>query len=185
VIAIGSRTATLVHGVTLPARLRTLAPLPPAALARYPWIDRGAYAWADLADPADLAALATLVAHVDPADPRREIACARVIVLEPGDYILAHHDPMPALAPALGDSDDDAPLELVIDVSPAPTPGAELYYRRRGAAFLAVPAVPGTLAIVERGPAVTANHAYVSKRHAGARVVRVVVRAVTSARRTC
>ena len=178
-IAIGSRTATLVHGVTLPARLRTLA-LP---RARYPWIDRGAYAWADVADPADLAALATLVAHVDPADPRREIACARVIVLEPGDYILAHHDPMPALAPALGD--DDAPLELVLDASPAPTPGAELYYRRRGAAFLAVPAVPGTLAIVERGPAVTANHAYVSKRHAGARVVRVVARAVTSARRTC
>ena len=47
-IAIGSRTATLVHGVTLPL------PLPLPALARYPWIDRGSYAWADIADLAAL-----------------------------------------------------------------------------------------------------------------------------------
>jgi hypothetical protein len=102
---------------------------------------------------------------------RRELACARVVVLGPGDYILAHHDPMPAV--------DGDPLELVLDLSPAPTPGAELYYRRRGSAFLAVPSAPGTLSVVERGPTVTANHAYVSRRHPDARVVRLLARTKT------
>ncbi len=156
-IPIGSRTATVASGVSL--RLA----LPP--LERYPWIDRGAYAWGEVTD---LSVLAPLVARIDPADPRRELACARVLVLAAGDYILAHHDPMPDAG--------DSPLELVLDLSEAPTPGADLYYRRRGAAFLAVPASPGTLAIVERGPTVTAHHAYVSRRYPAARVVRLVAR---------
>lgn len=159
-IPVGSRTAVLVSGVELRVAL------PP--LERYPWIDRGAYSWGDVTD---LAALAPLVAHVDPVDPRRELACARVLVLEAGDYILAHHDPMPPLPEAA-----DAPLELVLDLSGAPTPGADLYYRRRGGAFFMVPSQPGALAIVERGPTVTAHHAYVSKRYPGARVVRLVAR---------
>jgi len=139
-------------GVTLPLAL------PP--LERYPWIDRGAYAWGYIAD---LAALAPLARYVD-----APFACARVLVLGPGDYILAHHDPMPEV--------DVVPQELVLDLSPAPVPGAELYYRRRGAAFLAVPVVPGTLAVVERGPTITANHTYVSRRYPDARVVRLVAR---------
>jgi hypothetical protein len=167
VIAIGSRTATLVDGVALPGFA-----VPP--LVRFPAIDDGAYSWGDVAD---LAVLAPLVAHVDRDDPRRRVVRARVVALEPGDYILAHHDP---LADA-SDADDDLPLELVLDLSPAASPGAELYYRRRGAAFFAVPATPGTLAIVERGPAITANHSYLSKRHRGARVVRLIAR-LTSAR---
>jgi len=132
--------------------------LPP--LERFPWIDRGAYAWGDVTD---LAALAPLARYVD-----AEFACARVLVLGPGDYILAHHDPMPA--------GGGVPQELVLDLSPQPVLGAELYYRRRGAAVLAVPATPGTLAVVERGPTVTANHTYVSRRYPDARVVRLVAR---------
>lgn len=163
-IPIGSRTATLVAGVSLPLAM------PP--LERYPWIDRGAYSFGDVID---LAALAPLVAHIDPGDPRRELVCARVLVLEAGDYILAHHDPLPAIA-----GEGDAPLELVLDLSAEPTPGADLYYRRRGSAFFAVPAVPRTLAIVERGPTVTANHGYVSRRYPGARVVRLMARTRTS-----
>jgi hypothetical protein len=133
-------------------------------LQRFPWIDRGAYGWADI----DIGVAAPLLAHIDPEDPRRVLACARIVVLGPGDYILAHHDPMPDAG--------ESPLELVLDLSAAPTPGADLYYRRRGAAFLAVPATPGTLAIVERGPTVTANHTYVNKRYPAARVVRLIAR---------
>jgi len=156
-IPIGSRTATLIEGVSLPIEL--------PALQRYPHIDRGAYSWTDVTD---LARLAPLVAHIDPADPRRELVCARLVVLGPGDYILAHHDPMPEAG--------ELPLELVLDLSSAPTPGADLYYRRRGAAYFSVPAIPNTLAIVERGPTVTANHTYVSKRYPSARVVRLIAR---------
>ena len=142
----------IISGVTL------AIDLPP--LERYPWIDRGAYAWGDVTN---LAALAPLAGYVD-----SPFACARVLVLGPGDYILAHHDPMPAI--------DGLAQELVLDLSPAPVPGAELYYRRRGAAVLAVPVVPGTLAVVERGPTITANHTYVSRRYPDARVVRLVAR---------
>lgn len=161
-IPIGSRTATLIEGVSLE--------LERPALQRYPRIDRGAYSWGEVTD---LARLAPLLAHIDPDDPRRQLACARVVVLGPGDYILAHHDPMPEAG--------ESPLELVLDLSPAPTRGAELYYRRRGAAFLAVPATPGTLAIVERGPTVTANHTYVSKRYPDARVIRLMARSIAIA----
>ena len=158
-IPIGSRTATLIEGVALRVEL--------PQLQRFGWIDRGSYEWGDVTD---LAPLAPLVARIDPADPRRELAGARVVVLGPGDYILAHHDPMPEAG--------ESPLELVLDLSPAPVAGAELYFRRRGAAFLAVPATPGTLAIVERGPTVTANHTYVSKRYPQARVVRLIARTI-------
>ena len=57
----------------------------------------------------------------------------------------------------------------------AAVPGAEVHYRRRGQVFFRAPCAPGSLAIVERGPTVSCNHTYVSKRHADASVVRLVL----------
>jgi hypothetical protein len=46
--------------------------------------------------------------------------------------------------------------------------------RRRKQRFFRFECVPGALAIVERGPAVTCHHTYVSKRYPDARVIRLV-----------
>jgi hypothetical protein len=54
-------------------------------------------------------------------------------------------------------------------------PGADVDYRRRGQAFFRAPSAPGSLSVVERGPTVTCNHTYVSKLHAAADVVRLIV----------
>jgi hypothetical protein len=85
--------------------------------------------------------------------------------LVPGDYILAHHDRI----------HDDNPVEVTLDLSPAPVAGAEVHYRRRGQVFLRVPCAPGSLAIVERGVTITCNHTYVSKLMPDAIVIRLVV----------
>jgi hypothetical protein len=55
-----------------------------------------------------------------------------------------------------------------------------VHYRRRGAVFFRVPCVPRSLAIVERGPAVTRNHTYVSKLSNGV-VIRLVMLAANFA----
>lgn len=119
---------------------------------RYTLLDRGSYEYADI--PVERC---HMFAH------HGRITSARAYRLVPGDYILAHHDVL----------HDDLPLELVLDLSPRPMP-AEVHYRRRGAVFFRVPCVPRSLAIVERGPAVTRNHTYVSKRVAG-EVIRLVM----------
>jgi hypothetical protein len=67
------------------------------------------------------------------------------------------------------------PIEVTIDLSPHLVDGAEIHYRRRGQVFFRVPSLPGSAAIVERGPTVTCNHTYVSKRHLDASVVRLVL----------
>ena len=123
---------------------------------RYTLLDRGSYEYVDV-DPARCAMFARF----------GTIVSARAFRLVPGDYIFAHHDA----------HHDDLPLELVFDLSPRPMP-AEIHYRRRGAVFFRVPCVPRSLAIVERGPAVTRNHTYVSKRVSG-EVIRLVMIATT------
>ena len=80
-----------------------------------------------------------------------------------GDYLLTHHDRL----------HEDNPVEVTIDLSPSPG-DAEFHYRRRGQVFLRIPSVPGTASVVERGPAITRNHTYVSKRDPHARVIRIV-----------
>ncbi len=119
---------------------------------RYALLDRGSYEAVDV-DPAQCAMFARY----------GRITSARAYRLVPGDYILAHHDEL----------HDDLPLELVLDLSPAPM-SAEIHYRRRGAVFFRMPCMPRSLAIVERGPAVTRNHTYVSKRTTG-EVIRLVM----------
>lgn len=130
------------------------------AFVRYGLLDRGSYELADgVAVPADV------VAHAAAATGRTlRVIASRLLRLTAGDYILAHHDPLR----------DDNPVEVVLDVSPAAVPGAEVCYRRRGQPFFHVPCAPGSLAIVERGPTVTSNHAYVSRQRPDAVIVRLI-----------
>lgn len=88
---------------------------------------------------------------------------ARLLRFSAGDYTLAHHGYVAEPA-----------IELVLDVSPTAVIGAAVHYRRRGNVVFAVPSAPGVLALVDRGPLITANHTYVSKRFPDAEVVRLV-----------
>lgn len=130
---------------------------------RYALVDRGSYDW--LADPDVPELLAQLAREAERATGRTlAVSESRVLRLGPGDYLLAHHDRI----------HDDNPVEVTLDLSPAPVAGAEIHYRRRGQVYFRFECTPGALAIVERGVTVTCNHTYVSKLHAGASVVRLV-----------
>jgi hypothetical protein len=130
---------------------------------RYAQIDRGHYEFVDA--PEEPALCARLLALAGRLVGRTLTGTrARAIRFGPGDYLLAHADP----------PHEDRPFELVLDLSPSPVP-AELHYRRRGQVYFRFACVPGSLAIVERGPTVTSNHTYVSKRFATASVVRLVL----------
>jgi hypothetical protein len=161
-----SRIATLVPeavGPMLAAEVR--ARLDRAGYTRYALLDRGSYEVAIGPDePIVIAALAGLAGRVT----GRSLALvdARALRLGPGDYLLAHHDR----------SHNDPLVELMLDLSPASVPGADVHYRRYGKVVFQVPSRPGALSIVERGPETACYHGYVSKRHLGARVVRLVVR---------
>jgi len=161
----GSRTATVRPGVLEPAQLADVrARLTRCGLARYALLDRGSYeTGAAPEEPALFARLATLASDV--TGRPLAVAEARVLRLGPGDYILAHHDRV----------HDDLPVEVMLDLSPARVPGADVHYRRRGQVFFQVESAPGAAAIVERGPTVTCNHRYVSKLHPTASVVRLVL----------
>ena len=160
-----SRIAVVVPeavGPTLAAELR--ARLERTGYARYALLDRGSYdVLASPDEPALLAALARIATQV--TSRALVVAEARVVRLRAGDYLLAHHDRL----------HDDHPVELILDLSPASVPGAEVHYRQRGQVFFRFASRPGAVSVVERGPAVTCHHTYVSQRHAGASVVRLVV----------
>jgi len=164
----GSRTAVIVPDAIGAAEADALrARL--TGFERYRLLDRGSYEYLDDVDePALFARLAALASRL--CGRPLAITGARALRLVPGDYILAHHDRL----------HDDLPVELVLDLSPAPVP-ADLHYRRRGHVFFRVPCEPRTLAVVERGPTVTRNHVYVSKRCADAHVVRLVMLATCGA----
>jgi hypothetical protein len=120
-----------------------------AGWRRYALLDRGSYDVIE--NPGVLAR--EIVELAERATSRSGLAIreSRVLRLVAGDYL----------------------LEVMIDLSPAPV-DAEVHYRRRGQTFLRVPSVPGTASVVERGPAITCNHTYVSKRDPDACVIRVV-----------
>jgi hypothetical protein len=161
----GDRIATVVPevvGSALAGELR--ARFEHAGYARYALLDRGSYH--ELRAPDEPALVTTLAGLASEATGRAlVVAEARVLRLGPGDYLLAHHDRLHA----------DHPVELVLDLSPAAVAGAEVHYRRRGQVYFRFASTPGALAIIERGPTVSCNHTYVSKRHAGASIVRLVL----------
>jgi hypothetical protein len=130
---------------------------------RYALYDRGSY---DVLENPDEPELVTLMLRAAERTTGRTLAVAesRVLRLVPGDYVLAHHDRMHT----------DNPVEVTLDLSPHSV-DADVHYRRRGQVFFRVPCAPGTLAIVERGVAITRNHTYVSKLVRDAVVVRLIV----------
>jgi hypothetical protein len=161
-----SRIAVVVPeavGPTLAAELRARLDL--SGYTRYALLDRGSYdVLASPDEPAVFAALTGIARQV--TGRSLGLAEARVLRLRAGDYLLAHHDRL----------HDDPLVELMLDLSPAGVPGAEVHYRQRGKVFFRFASHPGAVSIVERGPAMACNHTYVSKRLAGASVVRLVAR---------
>ena len=130
---------------------------------RYGLIDRGSYEVAHAIDEPELADVAVRAAS---RAMNRELRFgeARALRLSPGDYLLAHHDRVY----------EGFPVEVMFDLSELEVPGAAVHYRRRGNVFFVFPSQPGAVSIVERGPTVTCNHTYVSKRQS-ATVTRVVM----------
>lgn len=131
---------------------------------RYTRIDRASYDTLALADQPELVEAVTGIASEVTGRPLRFLE-GRVLRLGPGDYVLVRHDRV----------HDGRPVELVLDLSATSTPGAAVHWRHRGQVYFAMPSSPGDLAIVERGPTVTSNHTYVSRRYPDASVVRLVV----------
>jgi hypothetical protein len=161
----GGRTAVVIDDAVDPSTAGQVRErLARAGHARYALLDRGSYDV--LAAPQEPALFGTMIAIAERTLARSlALVEARALRLGPGDYLLAHHDRM----------HEGHPVELVLDLSPAGVPGAEVHYRRRGQVYFRVPCAPGSLAIVERGPTVSCNHTYVSKRHAGASVIRLLM----------
>src|SRR5262249_47981050 len=126
----GSRSArrapALARRMVLPVMLpATIVPCAhavpvPARFERFREIDRASYELASIEPPPALVALAASV-----TDRALQPVAARMIRLVPGDYLLAHHD----------HTHDDRRVELMLDLSPAIVPGAEVRYRRNGAVF--------------------------------------------------
>ena len=138
-----------------------------AGYTRYALLDRASYE--DVKTPGEAELLEILRALASEITGRAlVVAEARALRLSPGDYVLVRHDRV----------HDNRPVELVLDLSAAPVPGAAVHYRHRGQVFFAVPSQPGALALVERGPTVMCNHTYVSKLLAGAVVARLVVQLI-------
>jgi hypothetical protein len=159
----GSRLAKLIPDA-IPAALAAefRAQLDAIGYERYRMLDRGSYEIASSPPPELLAGLVEIARRA--TGQRQQVVEARALRLSAGDYLLAHHDRV----------HDGHPIELVLELSARPNPGAEVHYRRRGQVFFRVPSAPCSLALIERGPTVTCNHTYVSKRDPGACVVRVV-----------
>lgn len=157
--------AVIVPSAVSPALARDVRErLARAGYTRFGLLDRGSYDVVEHPDePELLEVLAGVAAEVTgrPLVP----AGARALRLLPGDYLLVRHDRV----------QEDRPIELVLDLSPAVVPGAEVHYRHRGQVFFTAPSSPGALAIVERGPTVMCNHTYVSKRYEGVSVVRLTM----------
>lgn len=131
---------------------------------RYALLDRGSYDEVQSpAEPGLLRALTGVAAEI--TGRPLVMAEARVLRLLRGDYLLTRHDHV----------HEGRPVELVLDLSAASVPAAEVQYRHRGQVFFTFPSTPGALALVERGPTVMCNHTYVSKRHSGAAVVRLMM----------
>lgn len=162
-----ARMATVVPDVVgAAAAAEVRGRLAGAGWVRFGLVDRGSY---DRVEPvAELALCERLVAMAAALTEQslrlREVWALR---LGAGDYLLAHHDRVP----------EDRVVEVTLDLSAAAVAGAEVHYRRRGQVYVRVPCVPGSLAVVERDAEVTCHHTYVSKRHTGAEVVRLVLRA--------
>lgn len=162
---VGARTALLLADAVTPAVAATARQaFADAGWQRYRFIDRGSYEFVDAPPVAGL--LTAMVALASQQTGRAlQLQAARALRLVAGDYTLAHHDTF----------HEAMPIELTLDLSTQPVADAGVHYRRRGHVFFVMPSQPGAVALVERGPAVTCSHAYVSKRWLAADVQRLVL----------
>jgi len=149
------------------AVLALRAELAHAARARETRIDRASHELVALASPELEAAIEARAVEV--TGRRVRVASCRVLRFGPGDYALTRADHVAEVAEG-----EPPPVEVIVDLSASPVPGAEVHYRHRGRVFFVVPTAPGGISLVERGPTVLANHTYVSRLHEAAEVVRVV-----------
>ncbi|MEJ7603316.1 MAG: hypothetical protein WKG01_35845 [Kofleriaceae bacterium] len=159
-------TATVVPDVIDGARANELRDaLERVGYTRYALLDRGSYdVLANPSLPELATVLGALVSHACEVTGRRlAIDDTRALRLGAGDYVLANHDRL----------HEDNPVELVLDLSRAVV-ASEVCYQRRGQVYFRFPSQPGALAIVERGPTVTSNHSYLTKRDPAASVIRIV-----------
>lgn len=148
----------IVDGALAAEIRRRLAP----AWTRWSLLDRGSYEYVDAPDEPEL--LASIVALARETTGRDVVLeHTRAVRMMPGDYVFVRHDRVY----------DDRPVEVVVDLSPAPVEGAEVHYRHRGQVFFVFPSRPGAAAVIERGPTVMRNSTYVSKRFADAEVIRL------------
>ncbi len=132
---------------------------------RYALLDHGSYEIAAPSNPILDRGIARMIALASELTARPlEAYETRALRLTAGDYLLARHDRV----------FEGRPLELVLDLSPVPVQ-AEIQYRRLGQVFFRMPCSPRSLAIVERTPAITCNHSYVSKLRLGVEVIRLAV----------
>lgn len=171
-----------VIGTALAAEVR--GRLEQEGYTRYGLVDRGSY---DFIDGPSLSDLHEVLAGIASEVTGRRLtpSSARALRLGAGDYLLVRHDRVHEgqERPERPET-ESRPIELVLDLSAAPTPGAEVHWRHRGQVYFMMPSSPGALAIVERGPTVMCNHTYVSKIHSGAcaqSVIRLVLLASASA----
>jgi len=162
-----ARMATVVPGVIgAAAAAEVRSRLARAGWAGFGLVDRGSYERVDVVtEPALCERLVVMAAEL--TELPLQLREGWALRLGAGDYLLAHHDRVP----------EDRVVELTLDLSAAAVAGSEVHYRRRGQVYFRMPCAPGSLAVVERDPAVTCHHTYVSKRHAGAEVVRLILRA--------
>lgn len=131
---------------------------------RWSLLDRGSF---DFIDAPALPVAVGAITRIACEASGRELTVrdVRAVRLRPGDYVFVRHDRVY----------DDRPVEVVVDLSAAPVPGAEVHYRHRGQVFFVFPSRPGAAAVVERGPTVMRNATYVSKRLGNVEVVRLFV----------
>lgn len=135
-----------------------------AGYTRCGLIDRASYDLLERPDAPEILEALTGIASEVTGRPLT-LVDARVLRFRAGDYALVRHDRV----------HDDRPVELVLDLSAAVVPGADVHFRHRGQVFFVVPSAPGSLAIVERGPTVMCNHTYLTKRNPNPVVVRLMV----------
>jgi hypothetical protein len=154
--------AVVIPGVISPAAARPIREaILSAAFTPFDLAPRGRYAFLDGAR--DAALEGALLAIAEPiVDRRLAVARSRWARLVHGDYALLRDD-----------RDEEPSVELTLDISERASGGAEICYCHRGRLVFAAPQIPGSLTIVERGPAIRRYERYLSRRVGDAEIVRL------------
>lgn len=154
--------AVVIPGVISPDAAEPIrAAILSAAFTQFDLAPRGRYAFLDGARDAALeGALLSIAESV--VDRRLAVARSRWTRLGRGDYALLRDD-----------QDEEASVELTLDISERASGGGEICYCHRGRLVFAAPQVPGALTIVDRGSSIRRYERYLSRRVGDAVIVRL------------